>query len=110
MEGPPKAKVNQKEDALYVDGIAPVLERVAILSELSPEAYELWGGDAERWHLERRSLVEAPEEWEALENARQSLDTIIAMSSGAQSQDWLQRIEQEADRYHFALYGVRPTK
>tara|TARA_R110002124_G_scaffold243235_1_gene408315 strand:+ start:25268 stop:25600 length:333 start_codon:yes stop_codon:yes gene_type:complete len=110
MEGTPKAKLEQKENALYVDGIAPVLERVARLSKLSPEAYELWGGDAERWHLERRSLVEAPEEREALENARQSLDAIIAISSGAHSHDWLQRIEQEADRYHFALYGVRPTE
>lgn len=109
MEGIPAAGAARAEKEPYTDGIGPVLELIADLNRISPEAYDLWGGDAERWRLERRSLADTPQEWENLGLARESVERLVALASTEQTGDWRQRIEREADNYHFALYGVHPT-
>jgi len=109
MERLPNARPEQTKVELdtYKDAVGPI---VSILNELkfsAPDAYEFFGGDIEKWHIDELPLRDTEEQHARLLKA---LDVVIAFKDAALSPvddgSRVGRLKALRADFNHTLYGL----
>ena len=108
MEGPRDARPEQSPTPdTYKETVGPIVSLLHQLRTSAPDAYTIFGGDDEVWHLEELPISGADEQHRRLVRAREIVEA-YAEVAGLNADDPIrtQRLNGLRAEYNQALYGI----